>query len=213
MAVPPNGAPTPLSAHAYAIAGDPLTWIVVGALLLAVLAVSWIRVVPAGERLAVFRLGRYVGIKGPGLVVVPAGIVRAVRIPMRPVHVDLLWVEATTRDQVTVMVNGVAMASVNDPVAYAVAEDSSAAATSAAAETEVRRYVAERDLAELSAPDDDGVEELAARISRRTAHWGVEVRLVELTRIEIPLRADLIRWAENFPSGVRQPARGRDEHA
>lgn len=208
MAVPLNGAWTPLPAHAYAIPGDPITWVIVLVLLLAVLAVSWVRVVPAGERLAVFRLGRFAGIKGPGVVVVPTGVARAVPIPMRPMHVDLLWVEATTRDQVRVTVNGVAVASVSDPVAYAVADDTSAAATSAAAETEIRRYVAERDLAELSIPDDGDARDLAARISRRTADWGIEVSLVELSRVEIPVRADLIRWAENYPCGTCRPAGG-----
>ncbi|GGO69269.1 SPFH domain-containing protein [Nonomuraea cavernae] len=213
MAVPRSGAWTPLSAHAYAIAGDPITWVIVLVLLLAVLAVSWVRVVPAGERLAVFRLGRFAGIKGPGVVVVPTGVARAVPIPMRPMHVDLLWVEATTRDEVRVTVSGVALASVADPIAYAVAEDTSTAATSAVAESEIRRYVAQRDLAELSAPDGGDTRELAARISRRTAEWGIEVGLVELSRVEIPVRSDLIRWAENYRCGSCRPAGGRDDQA
>ncbi|MHA6797699.1 SPFH domain-containing protein (plasmid) [Pseudonocardia bannensis] len=173
-----------------------LAWMVAGVLVLAVLAVYSFRVVPADERLVRFRRGcRGHQVKGPGLVVVLPGIDRGVRVPLRRTWADVMWLEATTGDGVSVTVNGAALISVFDPVRYALTTDPAESATTDALEAEIGRYVAERDLVELSESAVNERGELTSRVNARTREWGVEVARVELSRIEVRLDADLIRWA------------------
>lgn len=185
-----------------------LAWILVGALVLAVLVVSSFRVVPADERLVRLRRGRRGHqVKGPGLVVVLPGIDRGVQVPLRETWADVLWLEAATRDGVSVTVNGAALVSVFDPWRYALAVDSPESATVEALETEISRYVAERDLVEFSEPAVDQHSELASRVNARTGDWGVEVVRVELSRMEVRVDADLIRWAEDSAARTSPAAR------
>jgi SPFH domain / Band 7 family len=183
-----------------ALVGDTLlAWMVSGALVVAVLAVSSFRIVPADERLVRFRLGRRGHqLKGPGLVVVLPGIDRGVRVPLRETWADVMWQQATTRDGMSVTVNGAALVSVLDPGRYALASDSPEAAITEALEVEISRYVAERDLVELAESAVDQHGELASEISAMAGEWGVEVARVELTTIEVRLDGDLIRWAERY---------------
>lgn len=197
------GAPT----RAYALhdvalaAGDTFAWVILGALTVVVLVASACRVVPGGERLVVFRRGRLVGVKGPGLVTVVPVVDSATRVPLLKGRIDFFRLEATTRDDVVVAVGGSALATVCDPVCYVVAHGSPSVATFLA-ESEIRRYVAERDLVALTDLGDVERRDLSARITARTEAWGVKVVLVELGRIEVRLKADLIRWAERFGTGT-----------
>ncbi len=184
-----------------------VAWAIAAGLVLAALAVCAFRVISEGERLVVFRFGRFATVKGPGLAVVLPGVDRAVRVPLGTTYVDLLWLEAVTRDGVAVTVNSTALASVEDPVSYALSRNSPNSATVAAAEAEIRGYVAERDLVELSEPSEGDLCDLSARVSHRTRDWGVEVTLIEFSRVEIRLKADLIRWAEGFAARALQAAR------
>jgi TrkA domain protein len=153
--------------------------------------------VPRGRRLVVARRGRETTVKGPGLAVVLPGADSAVMTPQDPDYLDILWLQATTADGVTVSVNGLAVASVHDPVAYA-RHPSPAAATVTEAEEAIRRFVSRRELIELAALSDDDLRELSATITERTTAWGVEVALIEFSRIEIRLKEDLLKWADGF---------------
>ncbi|MGH3586964.1 MAG: SPFH domain-containing protein [Pseudonocardia sp.] len=186
-----------------------LAWAMAIALVLAVLAVNSFRIVPADERLVRFRAGRAGHrVKGPGPVVVLPGVDRAVRVPLTKTWTDVLRLEATTRDGVAVTVSGAALTFVRDPGDYAAAVDPPGSSTADGLESEIGRYVAERDLAELSASTADQDGGLASRVNAITAEWGVEVDRVELDRIEVPVDADLIRWAEGF-ARPRPPNRAR----
>ncbi len=185
-----------------------LAWMVAGALVLAVLAVYSFRNVPADERLVRFRLGRRGHrLTGPGLVVVLPGIDRGVRVPLGETWADVMWLEATSRDGVSVTVNGAALVSVFDPGRYALGSGSPESATIDALEVEIGRYIAERDLVELSESAVDQHGELTSRVNARTGAWGVEVVRVELSRIEVRLNPSLIRWAERFAAGASPAAR------
>ncbi|MFI7454098.1 SPFH domain-containing protein [Nonomuraea sp. NPDC049714] len=160
--------------------------------------------VPRGRRLVVTRRGRAATVKGPGLAVVLPGVDSAVMTPHEPDYLDILWLAATTADGVAVSVNGLALASVRDPVGYARHHTSPVSATVTEAEEAIRRYVSRHDLAELADPSDDDLRELSATITERTGEWGVEVALIEFSRIEIRLKDDLLKWADGF--AVRRAA-------
>ncbi|MGW5259972.1 SPFH domain-containing protein [Microbispora sp. NPDC004025] len=185
-------------------------WAVVAGVLLVVSAVAALRVVKEGERLVVFRFGRLAAVKEPGLAAVLPGADRAVRVPLGPAFLDLLWLDAVTADGVAVTVNGTGLASVRDPAAYALDPGLSESATLATTEAEIRAHVAERDLVELAQPTGESLRDLSARISRRTREWGVEVTVVDLHRVEVRLKADLVRWAEGYAARAE---RARAEEA
>ncbi|WP_062433579.1 SPFH domain-containing protein [Herbidospora daliensis] len=189
------------------VSDTPLIWALTAVLVLTMLAVGAFRVVSENERLVMFRFGRLAAVKGPGLAVVLPGVDRVVRVPLDTTYVDFLWLDAVTRDGVAVTVNGAALTSVGDPVAYAMSRDSPNSATLATAETEIRGYVAERDLAELAEPSEGDLSDLSAKIGDRTRDWGVDVTLIEFSRVEVRLKADLVRWAEGFADRARKAAR------
>jgi regulator of protease activity HflC (stomatin/prohibitin superfamily) len=195
--------------YGYIATGTPMVWGLVTGLVLAVLAAGALRVVPQDQRLVVFRFGRPVAVKGPGLAAVLPGADRDVRVPVGATYLDLLWLDAVTRDEVAVTVNGTGLASVTDPVAYAENPGSTSAATLAVAEAEVRAHVAGLDLVQLSRPAADDLRALSARISERTRAWGVEVTVIEFARVEVRLKADLIRWAERFAARAEQAVPGK----
>ncbi|MGI5159764.1 SPFH domain-containing protein [Microbispora sp. CA-102843] len=189
--------------------GPPLAaWVVMAGALLVVSAAAVLRVVREGERLVVFRFGRLAAVKEPGLAAVLPGADRAVRVPLGPAFLDLLWLDAVTADGVAVTVNGTGLASVRDPASYALDLGLSESATLAAAEAEIRAHVAERDLAELAQPTGEALRDLSARISRRTREWGVEVTVIDFHRVEVRLKADLVRWAEGYATRAEAARNG-----
>ncbi|GII00396.1 SPFH domain-containing protein [Planobispora takensis] len=182
-------------------------WIVAGTVALAgvaVVALSSVRLLASDERLVLLRRGRPARVGGPGVVFTLPVLERGVRVSLRPICLDLLWLEAETRDGVAVTVSGAALASVRDPVRYGAAGDSVRSALTAAVEAEVRRYVAGCELAELAAPPGDRRRNLPSDVTAGTRQWGVEVTGVEIHRIEVPLSAGLIQWAEAFTPHPRQ---------
>ncbi|MFD1929956.1 SPFH domain-containing protein [Nonomuraea mangrovi] len=192
---------------ATALSQEPAVWAVTAGLMLAAFAVMVLRGVPAGRLLVVFRFGRVVAVKDAGLAVVIPGVHRVVPVPAGSAYLDLLWLEAVTRDGVAVTVNCAALASVRDPVAYALSQDPPNSALITIAETEIRRYVGEHDLLDLSELSGDERRELSAAISDRTGAWGAEITLIDFSRVEIRLRKDLARWAEGFAARARQASR------
>ncbi|MEO3890000.1 SPFH domain-containing protein [Nonomuraea sp. B5E05] len=177
---------------------EPVGWALLG-LLPIVVAVLWtVRVVDADERLVVHRLGRVVGVRGPGLVVVWPGVERAVRVSLRLVCLDVFCAEAVTRDGVAVRVKAGAVAEVSDPVRFVMVMDGPLAAATVVAERELRRRIAGADLADLPAMISRSGVEVAERISRATGRWGVRVTLVDVDDMQVPLRGELIAWVDRL---------------
>lgn len=161
---------------------------------------AWaVRIVPRRERLAVFRLGRLVAVRGAGLALVIPVVERTVRVPAERWIVDALWVRAVTEDGVPVTVNAAALAEVTDPAAYARRAEPADAATARAIEAEIVARVGARQLAELAtwpvrAGFGEGTpdRELTAAITARTRAWGVDIAGVQVSRVDVPLTTDLI---------------------
>ncbi len=173
--------------------------LLIGALVIVVgLLVSAVRVVQEYERGVIFRLGRLVGAKGPGLFFIIPIIDRMVKIDLRVVTLDIPSQEAITHDNVTVKVNAVAYFRVIDPENAVVQIEDYQRATWQIAQTSLRSVIGEADLDELLAHRDRINTQLATIVDEVTEHWGIKVSQVELKDVELPqsMQRAMARQAE-----------------
>lgn len=191
----PHGTATGIGGEV--IAPGPQAAAVVAGLALVLLAACSVRSVPADERLVVIRLGRRARLRGPGLVAVLPWIDHGMRVPLRDQWYDIAPLDATTRDAVRVTVTAAAIGTVRDALRYATAS-SPDPAVEWVLEAELRRSLAERDLAQLAILPTIGFPTLPAAVSARTAIWGVEIIEVHVSRIETPVDPGLVRWANGL---------------
>jgi regulator of protease activity HflC (stomatin/prohibitin superfamily) len=166
-------------------------------IVLLVLASS-IKIVREYERGVVFRLGRLVGPRGPGLILLVPFIERMQRIDLRTVTLDIPAQEVITRDNVTVRVNAVAYFRVLDPNAAIVNVTDYNRATSQIAQTTLRSVLGQSSLDDLLAERDKINEQLQRIIDEQTEPWGVKVSIVEVKDVELPqtMQRAMARQAE-----------------
>jgi regulator of protease activity HflC (stomatin/prohibitin superfamily) len=166
-------------------------------LLLMVLA-STVKIVKEYERGVVFRLGRLVGPRGPGLILLVPFIERMQKIDLRTVTLDIPSQEVITRDNVTVRVNAVAYFRVVDPNAAIVNVTDYNRATSQIAQTTLRSVLGQSSLDDLLAERDKINEQLQRIIDEQTEPWGVKVSIVEVKDVELPqtMQRAMARQAE-----------------
>src|SRR5689334_16127706 len=148
---------------------------------------SAIKVVQEYERGVVFRLGRLVGARGPGLILlIPFGIERMVKIDLRTITMDVPAQEVITRDNVTVRVNAVAYFRVFDPEKAVVNVTDFIRATHQIAQTTLRSVLGQADLDHLLSAREDINQKLQAIIDEQTEPWGIKVSIVEVKDVELP---------------------------
>jgi len=166
-------------------------------ILLLVLA-STIKVVKEYERGVVFRLGRLVGPRGPGLILLVPFIERMQKIDLRTVTLDVPAQEVITRDNVTVRVSAVAYFRVVDPNAAIVNVTDYNRATSQIAQTTLRSVLGQSSLDDLLSERDKINEQLQRIIDEQTEPWGVKVSIVEVKDVELPqtMQRAMARQAE-----------------
>jgi regulator of protease activity HflC (stomatin/prohibitin superfamily) len=159
-----------------------------GLLLLAVFAAasSAIKIVQEYERGVIFRLGRLVGAKGPGLFFIIPMIDRMVKVDLRVVTLDVPSQEVITRDNVTVKVNAVAYFRIVDPERAIVAVEDFRRATFQIAQTSLRSVLGQSELDELLTHRDMINQKLQQIIDEQTEPWGVKVSIVEVKDVELP---------------------------
>ncbi len=167
-------------------------------LALIVLASSAIKVVQEYERGVIFRLGRLVGAKGPGLFFIIPIVDRMVKVDLRVVTLDIPAQEAITRDNVTVKVNAVAYFRVVDPSQAIVKVEDFRRATWQIAQTSLRSVLGQSDLDELLARRDEINQQLQVIIDEQTEPWGIKVSIVEVKDVELPdtMKRAMARQAE-----------------
>ncbi len=167
-------------------------------LALLVLASSAIKVVQEYERGVIFRLGRLVGAKGPGLFFIIPIVDRMVKVDLRVVTLDIPAQEAITRDNVTVKVNAVAYFRVVDPSQAIVKVEDFRRATWQIAQTSLRSVLGQSDLDELLARRDEINQQLQLIIDEQTEPWGIKVSIVEVKDVELPdtMKRAMARQAE-----------------
>jgi regulator of protease activity HflC (stomatin/prohibitin superfamily) len=159
---------------------------------------SAIKIVKEYERGVVFRLGRLVGPRGPGLILLVPFIERMQKIDLRTVTLDIPAQEVITRDNVTVRVNAVAYFRVVDPNAAIVNVTDYNRATSQIAQTTLRSVLGQSNLDDLLAERDKINEQLQRIIDEQTEPWGVKVSIVEVKDVELPqtMQRAMARQAE-----------------
>jgi regulator of protease activity HflC (stomatin/prohibitin superfamily) len=155
--------------------------------LVAALAATSIRILREYERAVVFRLGRLIETKGPGLVLLIPAIDRMVRVDLRTVVLDIPPQDLITRDNVTTKVNAVTYFRVIDPARAIVSVQRYQNATSQIAQTTLRSVLGKADLDMLLSERDQLNESLQQIIDEQTDPWGVKVTAVEIKDVEIPV--------------------------
>jgi regulator of protease activity HflC (stomatin/prohibitin superfamily) len=167
-------------------------------LALLVLASAAIKIVQEYERGVIFRLGRLVGPRGPGLFVIIPIVDRMVKVDLRVVTLDIPAQEAITKDNVTVKVNAVAYFRVMDPSRAIVAVEDYRRATWQIAQTSLRSVLGQSDLDELLIHRDEINAKLQRIIDEQTEPWGIKVSIVEVKDVELPdtLKRAMARQAE-----------------
>ncbi|MDQ4144357.1 MAG: slipin family protein [Actinomycetota bacterium] len=167
-------------------------------LLLIFILISAVRIVPEYERGVIFRLGRVIGAKGPGLFFIIPIIDRMKKVNLQTITMDIPPQDVITQDNVTVRVNAVTYFNVVDPVRAVVAIQNFMFGTSQVAQTTLRSILGQVDLDELLVSRDEINQRLQKIIDDVTNPWGVKVTLVEVKDVELPelMRRAMARQAE-----------------
>ena len=154
---------------------------------LVVILLSGLRVAQQYERGVVFRLGRYMGLKGPGLYwIIPLGVERSVRVDIRTRTVSAEQQETITRDSVTIKVNAVLWYRIVDASKSVIEVADAPAAVYQLALTGLRNIIGQHDLDEILQERNKINTLLGDSISGSTAAWGLEVQRFEMKDVELP---------------------------
>ena len=175
--------------------------IIIAIIVVAILIViiSAIRIVREYERVVVFRLGRLVGARGPGfLLILPLGFDRTQKIDLRVVTLDVPAQDVITRDNVTVRVSAVVYFRVVNPIDAVVKVANFMFATSQIAQTTLRNVLGQSELDELLAQREKLNLMLQKIIDEHTDPWGIKVSTVEIKDVELPegMRRSMAAQAE-----------------
>jgi regulator of protease activity HflC (stomatin/prohibitin superfamily) len=144
-----------------------------------------VKIVTEYERGVIFRLGRLVGAKGPGLFLIIPFIDRMIKVDLRVVTMDVPSQEVITRDNVTVRVNAVVYFRVVDPEASVVKVLDHIRATSQISQTTLRNVLGQSELDELLTQREKLNQMLQRIIDEHTDPWGVKVSTVEIKEVEL----------------------------
>src|SRR2546423_11354583 len=151
-----------------------------------VVAAASVRILREYERAVVFRLGRLLGPKGPGLVLLIPGVDRMVRVDLRTVTLDIPPQALITRDNVPAKVNAVCYFRVIDATRAIVEVEKYRVATSQIAQTTLRSVLGKADLDMLLGEREQLHESLQHIVDEHTDPWGIKVTTVEIKDVEIP---------------------------
>ena len=157
-----------------------------------------IKIVNEYERGVIFRLGRLVGARGPGLFFILPVVERMVKVDLRTVTMDVPTQEAITRDNVTVKVNAVVYFHVLNPEDAVVKVTDHIRATSQISQTTLRSVLGQSLLDELLSEREQINQRLQKIIDEQTEPWGVKVTVVEVKDVELPqtMQRAMARQAE-----------------
>jgi len=147
---------------------------------------SAIRILNEYERGVIFRLGRVIAAKGPGLIILIPIVDRMVRVSLRLVTLDVPPQDVITKDNVSIKVNAVIYFRVMEPVKATIEVENYLYATSQLAQTTLRSVCGQAELDELLAEREKINTKLQEILDRHTDPWGIKVTTVEIKHIDLP---------------------------
>ena len=160
--------------------------IVSGIILLVFFLASAIRILNEYERGVIFRLGRVIAAKGPGLIILIPIVDKIVKVSLRLVAMDVDPQDVITRDNVSVKVNAVIYFRVMDPVKGIIEVENYMYATSQLAQTTLRSVCGQAELDELLSEREKINSQLQEILDTHTDPWGIKVSTVEVKHIDLP---------------------------
>ena len=155
--------------------------------ILAILLFNCIKILREYERAVVFRLGRFTGIRGPGLILLIPILETMKRIELRTVTMDIPSQDIISRDNVTIKVNGVVYFRIQKPEKAVIAVEDYLLATGQIAQTSLRSVIGQFELDDILSNRDKINGKLQAIIDDQTEPWGVKVSTVEVKAIDLPI--------------------------
>ena len=157
-------------------------------LVIIAIALSGLRVANEYERAVVFRLGRLMGTRGPGLYwLIPLGIEQQKKVDLRTKTIDMESQESITKDSVTVKVNAVVWLKIDDPIKAVINVADYYTASYQVGLTSLRNIIGQHVLDEVLKERDKINEALQLVVDQATEPWGVKVEMVEMKDVEIPV--------------------------
>ncbi len=160
--------------------------IITGIILLLFFLASAIRVLKEYERGTIFRLGRVIGAKGPGLIILIPIVDKMVKMSLRLIAMDVDPQDVITRDNVSLKVNAVVYFRVMDPVKAVIEVEDYTYATSQLAQTTLRSVCGQAELDELLSEREKINTKLQEILDSQTDPWGIKVSTVEVKHIDLP---------------------------
>lgn len=164
--------------------GNLISWVTPIVVLLLILGAS-IKILPEYQRGVVFFLGRFQGVKGPGLLFIVPGIQQIVRVDLRLITLDVPSQDVISRDNVTVRVNAVLYFRVVDPERAIIRVEDFNAATSQLSQTTLRSVLGKHDLDEMLSERDKLNVDIQEIIDTQTEEWGIKVANVEIKHVDL----------------------------
>src|SRR5712672_1763420 len=162
------------------------SWIIPIIIIGAIVLPQAIRILREYERGVIFRLGKLLGAKGPGLIFLIPVVDRMVKMDLRVVTIDVSKQEVMTRDNVPVTVDAVVYFRVVDPIAAVVKVENFLKATSLMSQTTLRSVLGQAPLDDLLSQRESINQKLQEIIDRQTEPWGVKVTAVEVKDVALP---------------------------
>jgi regulator of protease activity HflC (stomatin/prohibitin superfamily) len=150
-----------------------------------IIASASIKILREYERGVIFRLGRLIGAKGPGIIFIIPGVDKLLRISLRTVALEIPPQDVITRDNISIRVNAVVYFRVVDPNKAVVEIENYLYATSQLAQTTLRSIIGQSQLDELLSERDKINVQLQDILDKQTEPWGVKVSLVETKQVDL----------------------------
>ena len=165
----------------------PFYWIVIGIFLLVYFLAAAIKILKEYERGVIFRLGRVIPVKGPGLIIIWPVIDKLIRVSLRIVTMDVPSQDVITKDNISVKVNAVVYFRVMHPIMAITEVEDFFFATSQIAQTTLRSILGQSQLDDLLMKRDEVNAELQKVIDFQTEPWGIKVTAVEVKNVDLPV--------------------------
>ena len=152
---------------------------------LVIIAPAFIKIMREYERAVVFTLGRFSGVKGPGLIIIIPVIQQIVRVELRTVVMDVPSQDVISRDNVSVKVNAVVYYRVIDPERAIIQVENFNMATSQLSQTTLRAVLGKHELDEMLAEREKLNSDIQTDLDKQTDAWGIKVSNVEIKHVDL----------------------------